>query len=85
VSPAFPSVSQPARLPLQKIPAGRFVSGGSISLVGAIETRSLPRSFAAARRGFTFYLADPSARLTTIALGGSGEPPLPLQLRFEIL
>jgi len=51
--------------------------GGSISLVGAIETRSLPSSLAAAHRGFTFYLADPSARLTTIALGGSGEPPLP--------
>ena len=77
VSPAFPSVSQPTRLPLQKILAGRFVSGGSISLVGAIATRSLPRSLAAARRGFTFYLADPCARLTTIALGGSGEPPLP--------
>jgi len=36
-------------------------------LVGAIETRSLPSSLAAARRGFTFYLADPSARLTPIA------------------
>jgi len=46
-------------------------------LVGAIATRSLPSSLAAAWRGFTFYLADPSARLTAIALGGSGEPPLP--------
>jgi hypothetical protein len=36
-------------------------------LVAAIETRSLPSSLAAARRGFTFYLADPSARLTSIA------------------
>ena len=45
-------------------------------LIGAIETRSLFNSLAAARRGFTFYLAD-SARLTTIALGGSGQiPPL---------
>src|SRR5215831_4275547 len=35
--------------------------------VAAIETRSLPRSLAAAHRGFTFYLADPSARLTSIA------------------
>ena len=35
--------------------------------VAAIETRSLPSSLAAARRGFTFYLADPSARLTSIA------------------
>jgi hypothetical protein len=38
-------------------------------LVGAIETRSLPTSLAAARRGFTFYLADPSARLTSIVRG----------------
>jgi hypothetical protein len=29
------------------------------------------RSLAAARRDLTFYLADPSARLTTIASGGS--------------
>ena len=35
--------------------------------VAAIETCSLPRSLAAAHRGFAFYLADPSARLTTIA------------------
>jgi hypothetical protein len=35
--------------------------------VAAIETRSLPSSLAAARRGFTFYLADPSARLPSIA------------------
>jgi hypothetical protein len=35
--------------------------------VEAIETRLLPSSLAAARRGFTFYLADPSARLTSIA------------------
>ena len=54
------------------------LASGRLSIqVGAIETRSLPSSLAAARRGFTFYLADPSARLTTIALGGSGEPPLP--------
>jgi len=33
--------------------------------VGAIETLSLPSSLTAARRGFTFYLADPSALLTT--------------------
>jgi len=53
-----------------------FYLGNPIS---SIETRSAPGSLAAARRGFTFYLADPSARLklTTIALGGSGEPPLP--------
>jgi putative transposase len=36
-------------------------------LVAAIETRSLPSSLAAAHRGFTFYLADSSARLTSIA------------------
>jgi hypothetical protein len=35
--------------------------------VGAIETRSLPSSLAAAHYGFTFYLADSSARLTSIA------------------
>jgi hypothetical protein len=35
--------------------------------VAAIETRSLPSSLAAAHRGFTFYLADPSARLNSIA------------------
>jgi N-acetylneuraminic acid mutarotase len=35
--------------------------------VAAIETRSLPSSLAAAHRGFTFYLADPSARLDSIA------------------
>src|SRR6266508_3873831 len=29
------------------------------------ETRSLPRSLAATRRGFTFYVADPSAPFTT--------------------
>jgi len=28
------------------------------------ETRSFPRSLAAARRGFTFYVADPSAPFT---------------------
>ena len=44
-------------------------------LIGAIETRSLFSSLAAARRGFTFYLAD-SARLTRIALDGSGVLPL---------
>src|SRR6266516_2156619 len=33
--------------------------------VAAIETRSLPSSLAAAHRGFTIYLADPSARLTS--------------------
>jgi len=35
--------------------------------VAAIETRSLPSSLAAAHRGFTFYRADPSARLSPIA------------------
>ena len=35
----------------------------SVKKVAAIETRSLPSSLAAANRGFTFYLADPSARL----------------------
>jgi len=39
----------------------------SVRKVAAIETRSLPSSLAAAHRGFTFYLADPSARLTPIA------------------
>src|SRR5947207_9745263 len=44
------------------------LASGRLSIqVGAIETRSLPSSLAAARRGFTFYLADPSARLTSIA------------------
>jgi hypothetical protein len=38
-----------------------------IQLLVAIETRSLPSSLAAFRRGFTFYLADPSTRLTAIA------------------
>src|SRR5262249_34786851 len=38
-----------------------------VKKVAAIETRSLPSSLAAAHRGFTFYLADPSARLTSIA------------------
>src|SRR5437016_5025785 len=36
-----------------------------VKKVAAIETRSLPSSLAAAHRGFTFYLADPSARLTS--------------------
>src|SRR5262249_23320613 len=48
-----------------RIPA--IASIESHILVGAIETRSLPSSLAAARHGFTFYLADPSARLTSIA------------------
>jgi hypothetical protein len=44
------------------------LASGRVSIqVAAIETRSLPSSLAAARRGFTFYLADPSARLTSIA------------------
>ena len=46
-------------------------------MVGAIETRSLPNSLAAARRGFTFYLADPLGLIDHNRLGGSGEPPLP--------
>jgi len=54
------------------------LASGRVSIqVAAIETRSLPSSLAAARRGFTFYLADPSARLTSIAKAVSGEPPLP--------
>jgi len=47
-----------------------------VRLIGAIETRSLFNSLAAARRGFTFYFGDPSARLTRIALDGSGVLPL---------
>ncbi len=44
------------------------LASGRVSIqVAAIETRSLPSSLAAARRGFSFYLADPSARLTSIA------------------
>jgi len=46
-------------------------------MVGAIETRSLPNSLAAARRGFTFYLADPLGLIDHNRLGGSGEPPPP--------
>jgi hypothetical protein len=49
-------------------------------LVGAIETRSLPSSLAAARRGFTFYLADSSGSVDLNRLGGPGEPPLPFVL-----
>lgn len=30
------------------------------TMVGAIETRSLSDSLAAAQRGFTFYVADPA-------------------------
>ncbi len=46
---------------------GPSVSRKAGNEVAAIETRSLPSSLAAAHRGFTFYLADPSARLTPIA------------------
>jgi len=48
---------------------GPSVSRKAGNEVAAIETRSLPSSLAAAHRGFTFYLADPSARLTSIAQG----------------
>jgi len=40
---------------------------------GHLKLARFPVSLAATRCGFTFYRADPSARLTTIALGGSGE------------
>src|SRR3954454_406852 len=44
------------------------LASGRLSIqVGEIVPRSLPSSLAAARRGFTFYLRDPSARLTSIA------------------
>ena len=49
--------------------------------LGSIETRSAPALTRCYPRNFTFYLADPSARLTTIALGGSGEPLLPAKRR----
>ena len=54
------------------------LASGRVSIqVAAIETRSLPSSLAAARRGFTFYLADPSARLTSIAKAVRVTRPLP--------
>src|SRR5216110_2192210 len=54
------------------------LASGRLSIqVGAIETRSLPSSLAAARRGFTFYLADPPGSIDLNRQGGSGEPPLP--------
>ena len=37
----------------------------------ATETRLLPSSLAVTRCGFTFYLADPSPRLTSIAFAAS--------------
>jgi N-acetylneuraminic acid mutarotase len=46
--------------------------------VAAIETRSLPSSLAAAHRGFTFYLADPSARLNSIAKAAQVNRPYQL-------
>jgi hypothetical protein len=48
-------------------------------LVAAIETRSLPSSLAAAHRGFTFYLADPSGPvdLNPERVRGSGERSKP--------
>jgi hypothetical protein len=62
--------AHPARMPPQKPALAGWLAKAETQLpvkVAAIETRSLPSSLAAARRGFTFYLADPSARLTSIA------------------
>jgi hypothetical protein len=47
---------QATRLPLQQL-------GVEIDLRHEFETRSLPRSLAATRRGFAFYLADPISSL----------------------
>src|SRR4029453_11150954 len=62
--------AHPAGMPPQKPLLAGWLAKAETQVpmkVAAIETRSLPSSLPAAHRGFTFYLADPSARLDSIA------------------
>ena len=47
----------------------------AVSFGSSIETRSLPISLAATRRGFTFYVAAPTSSIVPLNFGGSTSIP----------